>query len=120
MTKIRLAVLGLSGLVAAALGCGGSSSCSGNVAAEWVLTQNGAPVSCLPGDEVDINVDSMSATFACSAGGGTTPAVTAGVSHNVSLSLFDSSNNLLSMTQTMSLFVPCGTITDIGQVDFAL
>jgi len=121
MNMTRVAVIGLSALITAALGCGGgSSSCSANVAAEWVLTQNGTQVSCVPGDEVDINVDGMTATFACSAGAGTTPAVAGGVSHNVSLGLFDSSGNNLSQTQTMSLFVPCGTITDIGQVEFAL
>jgi hypothetical protein len=121
MKMTRVAVIGLSALITAAIGCGGGSgSCAANVAAEWVLTQNGAQVSCLPGDEVDINVDSMTATFACSAGAGTTPNVAGGVSHNVSLSLFDANNNLLSQTQTMSLFVPCATITDIGQVEFAL
>jgi len=62
----------------------------------------------------------MTATFACSPMTGTTPAVAGGVSHNVSLGLFDSSGNNLSQTQTMGLFTPCGTVTDIGQVEFPL
>ena len=104
------------------VGCGGggSSSCSANVAAEWVLTENGAQVSCLPGDEVDINVDSMTATFACSAGAGTTPALAGGVTHTIDLTLFDASGNSLSQTPANSVFVPCGTITDIGQVEFSV
>ena len=112
---------GLILLSVASASCGGgSSACSGNITAEWVLTQNGSQVACLPGDEVDINVDNLSAPFACSAGAGTTPAVAGGVSHSVSFTLLDASNATLSQTQTMSVFVPCGTITDVGQVDFSL
>jgi hypothetical protein len=124
MTRYGLHGIALAALAAVSLGgigCGGGSGgCSANVAAEWVLTENGAQVSCLPGDEVDINVDSMSAPFACSAGAGTTPALAAGFSRNISLTLLDSSGNVLSQTPTNSVFVPCGTITDIGQVEFSL
>jgi hypothetical protein len=77
-------------------------------------------VSCLPGDEVDLNVESMRATFACAAGAGTTPALPGGVSYNISLTLFDASNAVLSQTPTNNVFVPCGSITDIGQVEFSL
>jgi hypothetical protein len=117
-----IALVGLAAVSVVGTGCGGggSSACPANVAAEWVLTENGAQVSCLPGDEVDINVDSMRATFACSDGAGTTPTVVGGVNHNISLTLFDSSNNVLSQTPTNVVFVPCGTITDIGQVEFSL
>lgn len=111
-------------LVAASIGvagCGdGSSSCGANVAAEWIVTQYGAEVSCLPGDLVDINVDSMRATFYCSAGAGTTPTLAGGVNHNISLTLYDASGGVLSQTPTNVVFVPCGTITDIGQVEFSL
>ncbi len=120
----RLRELGLvvvAAICGGVFGCGGgSSSCAANVAAEWIVTENGAQVSCLPGDEVDINVDGMSATFACAAGAGTTPAVTGGVYHQVSLTLFDASSTSLSQTPTNSVFVACGTITDIGQVEFSL
>jgi hypothetical protein len=116
-----MALVALTGVLSGIAGCGGgTSSCSANVAAEWFLTENGVQVSCVPGDEVDINVDSMAATFACSDGAGTTPAVAGGISHAISLSLFDASGALLSQTPTNSVFVPCGTITDIGSVEFSL
>ena len=124
MMRYRLGMIGLLALAAVfvgGIGCGGGSgSCAGNVAAEWVLTENGAQVSCLPGDEVDIDVDSMTATFACSAGAGTTPALAAGFNRSISLTLFDGSGNVLSQTPTNSVFVACGSITDIGQVEFSL
>jgi len=120
LEKIGLGVLAL--VCTGAIGCGGggSGSCGANVAAEWVLTENGAQVSCLPGDEVDINVESMQAPFACGAMAGTTPTLAGGVSYNISLTLFDASNNVLSQTPTNNVFVPCGTITDIGVVEFSL
>jgi hypothetical protein len=120
LQKIGLGVLAV--VCAGGIGCGGggSGSCPANVAAEWVLTENGAQVSCLPGDEVDINVESMRATFACAAGAGTTPTLAGGVSYNISLTLFDASNAVLSQTPANNVFVPCGSITDIGQVEFSL
>jgi hypothetical protein len=125
MTGYGLQKLALGLLVAlagGALGCGGGggSSCSANVAAEWFVTENGVQVACLPGDEVDINVDDMTATFACSAGAGTTPALAGGFNRNISLTLFDASSNVLSQTPTNRVFVPCGAITDIGSVEFSL
>jgi len=117
----KLALIALAALAGGALGCGGGgSSCLANVAAEWFVTENNAQVSCLPGDEVDINVDDMSATFACSAGAGTTPALAGGFNRNISLTLFDASSNVLSQTPTHAVFVACGAITDIGQVEFSL
>ena len=116
-----MSLVALAAFSTGAVGCGGSSNtCSANVAAEWILTENGVQVSCQPGDEVDINVDSMSATFACSAGGGTTASLAGGVNHNIDLTLFDASSTSLSQTQTMSVFVACGAITDIGLVEFSL
>jgi hypothetical protein len=107
-------------LAAAALvqGCGGSSS--GNIRATWSVTENGAPVQCAPGDEVDIRVDTdaMTATFACSDLQGITPAVTCGVSHTVSLKLFDAQGNLLSTAAPMSIFVPCGVTQNTPPVVF--
>jgi hypothetical protein len=119
---LRMMLAALGAVSAAAIGCGGGGggSCGANVTAEWIVTQNSVVVSCLPGDEVDLNIDDMSATFACAAGAGTTPAVAGGISHNIDLTLFDASNNVLSQTQSMSVFLPCGTITDIGQVEFSL
>src|SRR5689334_12959838 len=120
LQKIGLGVLAV--VCAGGIGCGdgNSSSCPANVAAEWVLTENGAQVSCLPGDEVDINVESVRATFACGAMAGTTPTLAGGVSYNISLTLFDASNAVLSQTPANNVFVPCGSITDIGQVEFSL
>ena len=118
----EMALAALATIFVAAIGCGGgtSSSCAANVTAQWIVTENGAVVACLPGDEVDLNIDDMTATFACSAGAGTTPALAGGVNHLIDLTLFDASNNVLSQTQSMSVFVPCGTITDIGPVEFSL
>lgn len=112
-------------LAAAALvqGCGGSSS--GFIASRWSLIENGQPVACQPGDEVDIRVDTdaMTQVFACSAGQGVTPAVTCGVSHSVSLALYDAQGNLLSSAAPMNIFVPCGVtqftpdvVFDVGSV----
>ncbi len=124
MTRYRLhiALVALAGVFIGAAGCGGGGSiaCGANVAAEWIVTENGALVSCLPGDEVDINVDSMRATFACSDGAGTTPDLEGGINHAISLTLFDPAGVVLSQTPTMSVFVPCDSITDIGQVEFSL
>jgi hypothetical protein len=117
----KVVLVALAAVATGVFGCGGSSSsCSANVAAEWILTENGVQVSCQPGDEVDINVDSMSATFACSAGAGTTSSLAGGVNHVIDLTLFDASSTSLSQTQAMSVFVPCDTITDIGLVEFSL
>jgi len=111
----------LAAVATGAIGCGGgSSSCSANVTAQWVVTENGAQVSCLPGDEVDINVGDMTATFACSAMAGTTPALAGGLTYPIDLTLFDASSNVLSQTQVMNVPVPCNTITDIGLAEFSL
>ena len=124
MTRYRLQTIMLVALAAVAMGAigcgGGSSSCGANVTAQWFVTENGVQVQCLPGDEVDINVGNMSATFACSAMAGTTPALAGGLSYPIDLTLFDASSNVLSMTQTMNVPVPCNTITDIGLVEFSL
>jgi hypothetical protein len=119
---LRIALVVLAAVSTAAVGCGGggSSSCAANVAAEWIITENGVVVSCLPDDEVDINVDGMAATFPCSDGTGITPDLAGGLNHAVSLTLFDASGNPLSQTPTNSVFVPCGSVTDIGQVQFAV
>ena len=116
-----MAFIALAAIAAGGIGCGGgSSSCAANVAAEWFLTENGAQVSCVPGDEVHINVTNLTTSFVCSDMAGTTATVAGGVSHAISLSLFDATNTLLSQTETRSVFVPCGTITDIGLVEFSL
>jgi len=116
-----MALIGLAAVCTAGVGCGSSSSsCGANVTAAWVVTENGAQVACLPGDEVDINVDSMNAPFDCSAMAGTTPTLAGGLNHNVSLTLLDSSANVLAQSSTTSVFVPCGTITDLGTYEFAL
>ena len=124
MTQYRLQTIlfvVLAAVATGANGCGGSSrSCSANVTARWVVTENGVQVSCLPGDEVDINVGDMTATFACSAMAGTTPALAGGLTYAIDLTLFDASSNVLSQTQSMNVFLPCGVITDIGQVEFSL
>jgi hypothetical protein len=120
MRNITLVALAAVSMGAVGCGGGGSGVCSANVAAEWVLTENGVQVACQPGDEVDINVDDMTATFACSAGGGTTASLAGGVNHDIDLTLFDASSNTLSQTQTMRVFVPCGAITDLGVVEFSL
>ena len=121
MMRHGLYGLALAALAAISIGCGGgSSSCPANVAAEWIVTENSVVVACLPGDEVDINVDSMRATFPCSDMAGITPDLAGGVTHGISLTLFDAGNNVLSQTPTNSVFVGCNTITDIGQVEFSL
>jgi len=116
-----LALAALAAISIGGIGCGGgSSSCPANVAAEWIVTENTVVVACLPGDEVDINVDSMRATFPCSDMAGITPDLAGGVNHSISLTLFDAGNNVLSQTPARSVFVGCNTITDIGQVEFSL
>jgi hypothetical protein len=117
----KIVLVALAAVSAGVVGCGGGSSgCGANVTAEWFLTENGVQVACQPGDEVDINIDDMSAPFACSAGAGTTPALAGGVNHVIDLTLFDGAGNTLSQTQSMSVFVACGATTDIGQVEFSL
>jgi hypothetical protein len=117
-----LKVLGLVGVMSAAAflqACGGGTP-SGRIRATWSLTENGASVSCRAGDEVDVRVDTdaMTIPFACSDGVGITPEVSCGVSHVVSLSLYDADGNLLSSTGTMNVLVPCGVIQDTPPVVF--
>lgn len=101
---------------------GGPSCGPGAISTTWVLTENGAPVECAPGDEVDLRIDTdaMTATFPCGDKHGTSPAITGGVSHNVSLKLFDKNGVLLSQTSVMSLTVPCGTTQPTPLVTFSL
>lgn len=101
---------------------GGGACADGAISTTWALTENNQPVTCAPGDEVDmrIDTDAMTVTFPCSALQGTSPAVTGGVSHNVSLKLFDKDGNVLSQTGTMALFVPCGTTQATPKVTFSL
>ena len=122
MARHGLQVMLAALIAVGTIGCGGDGggSCGAQVTAEWIVTEKGVVVSCVPGDEVDLNVDNMTATFSCAAGAGTTPTLAGGISHNIDLTLFDASNNVLSQTQTMAVFLPCGAITDIGQVEFSL
>jgi hypothetical protein len=101
---------------------GGGACADGAISTSWVLTENNQPVTCAPGDEVDLRVDTdaMTKTFPCSDLQGVSPAVTGGVSHNVSLKLFDKDGNVLSQTGTMALFVPCGTTQPTPKVTFSL
>jgi hypothetical protein len=123
-----LALLTLATIGLGASGCGGdgggppANCAAGQIQTSWVLDEGGQQVECLSGDEVDLRVDTdaMTVTFDCSAHGGTTDAVEGGVSHDVSLKLFDANNNLLSSTSHMSLFVPCGVVQPTPQVDFSL
>jgi len=97
------------------------TTCSqGAIHASWALSQNGQSVSCAAGDQVLMTVDGANAAFACSDYQGTTPPVTGGVNHNLSLTLIDASNAVLSQTQTMALYVHCATTEDIGTVPFTL
>lgn len=110
--------------------CGGTtftqdvvfSVCSpGAISTSWVLTENGQPVACAPGDEVDLRIDTdeMTKTFTCSDMQGMSPAVSGG-SHSVSLKLFDKDGNVLSQTGTMSLNVACGAVQPTPKVTFSL
>ena len=113
-----IAVLGLTGCG----GGGGGVSCGGAISTSWVLDQNGQEVECADGDMVDIRVDTdaMTATFDCSAHSGVTLSVDGDATHDVSLVLYDVNGNVLSQTQNMQLYVPCGTTTPTPQVEFDL
>jgi hypothetical protein len=95
---------------------------TGAVFASWTITAGTSAVSCaqVGATEVDITVDGMDAQFQCNDHQGTTPDVTGGVVHNVSLSLLDSSGNVLSQTQNMGLLVHCDTVEDIGDVELSV
>jgi hypothetical protein len=102
-----------------------SPTCApGAVKAEWTVEANGASVSCTQAGaaEVDITVDdtTMVASFSCDAHTGTTPTITGGVSHTISVSLLDSGGNVLSQTQSMGQSIPCGTVVDIGNVPLSI
>jgi hypothetical protein len=123
MSKIRrLGVLALGMLASTLIGCGGGTCGPGNVTAEWTVVASDTAISCTQAGatEVDINVDDAAETFSCNAHAGTTLPVTGGVTHSVSLGLFDSSGNALSETPSMGLFVPCNTNVDIGNVPFSI
>lgn len=100
----------------------GATCPDGAISTSWSLAENLQPVACAPGDEVDLRVDTdaMTVTFPCSAMQGTSPAVTGGVSHAVSLKLFDKDGNLLSSTNMMNINVPCGATAATPKVTFDL
>ena len=104
------------------LGCGGGGgpSCGAQIQTSWDLFQNGNPVQCARGDTVTIRVDTdaMIQPFDCSAHAGITPDLQGGVTHGVTLQLTDINGTVLSQTATMSLFVPCGTVTQTPNVEF--
>jgi hypothetical protein len=102
---------------------GGVTTCADSrIQTSWVLTQNNQSVQCAAGDEVDLRVDSDATiyTFPCSDHTGLTTLIKGGVSHDVSLALYDATNHLLSQTPVMPLFVPCGTTQQTPQVEFSL
>jgi hypothetical protein len=93
----------------------------GMISTTWSLTENGQPVSCAPGDEVGMRVDTddMTVTFQCSAMQGVSPPVSGG-NHSVSFKLFDKDGNVLSQTGTMTLAVACGATQPTPKVTFSL
>jgi hypothetical protein len=103
-------------------GCGGGGgpTCEAQIQTSWEIFENGNPVECVRGDTVTIRVDtdSMIMSFDCSAHTGTTPVLQGGVTHGVALQLTDINGTVLSQTPTMSLFVPCGTVTQTPPVQF--
>jgi len=116
-------VLALAGALQGCGGGGGGTVCGdGQIQAAWTLSQNGTAVECVSGDTVTIKVDTdaMTMSFNCSDHVGTTPLIVGGVTHDVALQLTDANGTVLSQTGTMSLFVPCGTLTPTPNVDFAL
>jgi hypothetical protein len=105
------------------LGCGGGGggpACDAQIQTSWTLFQNGNPVECARGDTVTIRVDTdaMLMSFDCSAHAGITPVLQGGVTHGVTLQLTDINGTVLSQTATMSLFVPCGVVTQTPNVEF--
>jgi hypothetical protein len=123
--RMVLGTVALLGTAFLAQGCvvDSAPSCApGNVQGRWFLSENGQQVQCAPGDEVDLLVDGLAVDppFQCSAGTGISPPVTGGVNHSVALELYDANSVLLSRTNAMSLFVPCGTVQPTPLVDFSL
>jgi hypothetical protein len=118
-----LVLLGVVALGTSLQGCGGDHcGAAGAIHARWALTQGGQTVQCLAGDQVLMRVDndSMVFTFDCSDYEGLTTAIGSGYTHNVAFQLQDAGGNLLSQTNEMSLFVPCGATQDTPVVVFAL
>jgi hypothetical protein len=120
-----LVMLGVVGLGGALAGCGGGgapppATCDdGTISTTWSLQQNGSPVDCATGDNVTITVDdTMSMTYDCLSHGATTPSVQGGVNHAIAFDLRDAGGNLLSSTNDMSIFVPCGTVAQTPDVTF--
>lgn len=99
-----------------------ASCADGQIRTSWVLTENAQEVQCAPGDEVDLRVDTdaMIVTFPCGDHMGMSPPVTGGISHNVSLTLYDSTGKVLSETPVMGLVVPCGQVMPTPKVEFSL
>ncbi len=125
-----LVALGLLGAAIVVPGCFVETSHPSNVCGDstitvgWFVTGNGSSLSCAQAGatEVDIRVDTdlMVQQFDCNAHVGTTPTFAGGVNHNVSVALLDSAGNLLSVTPERSVFVPCDTNTDLGNIELSL
>jgi hypothetical protein len=95
---------------------------AGTITVGWFVTANNTSISCAQAgaSEVDIIVDGMTAPFDCNGHVGTTPAVSGGANHNVSLVLLDGAGNNLSQTPQNSVFVPCSTDVDLGNIELSL
>lgn len=88
----------------------------------WVVEAAGGPISCAQAGAayVYLYVNDTPYRFTCTAYAGRTTAITGGTTYDIGLQLTDSSNNILSQTQTMSAYVPCDSTYNLGEVPFGI
>jgi hypothetical protein len=118
--------LGLAMLAGLGVGCGGGGgpapsppAClDGAIHFSWDLTEQGQPVGCAPGDQVEIDADAMNQVFPCADLSDTTDPVAGGTTYSVSFTLLDANNATVSTTTSMNVHVPCDTTADVGEVSF--
>ena len=62
----------------------------------------------------------MIVDFDCNLFAGTTPAIQGGVTHRITMILSDSGGNILSQLDPVNVPVGCGTVANLGTVEFSL
>ncbi len=111
-------VVALSGLLcAAASGCGPSD---GQIAFRWSIAQavTGAPLNCLPGEIVDLQVDGVVNDFDCAAMAAVSDPLPAGT-WTADFTLADASGTPESAVSILVTVIE-GTVNDVGDIVFTV
>jgi len=103
-------------------GNGGNGGTTGNppqgLSLSWTIDRNGTTLSCAQASAATVQVDDGSQQFNFACGDGHDTAYLAAGSYPVTIRLLDASGTALSLTSTMTVVVPAGTVINLGSVLF--